>query len=104
MFYFLLIFNGTEFKISKQFLVLKDIQDQHDDGLGRQSLQIQSGLLVAQDNQGRLEFTEFLNRTVVLAAIHDFKPRLPWFIYQRTQAVLHLWVMKKFENHLSSLK
>ena len=48
----------------------------------------------------RLEFREALQGTCVLAAIHDYRPALPWFIYTRTQAKLHLWVMKSFEEHL----
>ena len=36
--------------------------------------------------RGRLEFRVVLGGHHVLAAIHDFEPRLPWFIYTLTQA------------------
>ncbi len=48
----------------------------------------------------RLEFREALDGKVLLAAIHDFRPTLPWFIYNATQALAHLLVMKRFAEHL----
>ncbi len=66
----------------------------------RQILYITKGLLVADHNHGRLEFRVVLNRRYVLAAIHDYTPALPWFIYKYTQAVIHLFVMKFFARHL----
>jgi uncharacterized protein YbjT (DUF2867 family) len=64
---------------------------------------ITGGLLArTQDNKkGRLEFREMLNRTCVLAAIHDFAPTLPWYVYNLTQAVAHLIVMRGFGRHLA---
>lgn len=53
--------------------------------------------------RGRLEFREVLDSTCVLAAIHDFTPSLPWFIYNRTQALIHLWVMHSFSKYLERL-
>jgi uncharacterized protein YbjT (DUF2867 family) len=66
----------------------------------RQLMRISGGALVADDTRGRLEFRLVLNRRFVLAAIHDYKPTLPWFIYKYTQAVLHLLVMRRFAKHL----
>ena len=40
------------------------------------------------------------SRDTILAAIHDFVPRLPWFIYTMTQALAHLLVMRRFGHHL----
>lgn len=37
---------------------------------------------------------------VVIAAIHDFVPALPWFVYNLTQAQAHLLVMHRFGLHL----
>ncbi len=48
----------------------------------------------------RLEFRTVLAGKFVLAAIHDFVPRLPWFIYKYTQAIVHLFVMRAFARHL----
>ena len=65
---------------------------------------ITGGLLArTKDNKkGRLEFREMLNRTCVLAAIHDFSPTLPWYFYNLTQALAHLVVMRGFGRHLAS--
>ncbi len=70
----------------------------------RTVLMISGGLLVARDSNSnaRLEFREVLGGTQVLAAIHDFKPSLPWPIYKLSQALAHLWVMARFRAHLSS--
>ena len=66
----------------------------------RQLLYIQRGLLVAEHNKGRLEFRVVLNRKYVLAAIHDYRPAMPWFIYNWTQARFHLLIMKAFGRYL----
>ncbi|MBP9674342.1 MAG: NAD(P)H-binding protein [Bacteriovoracaceae bacterium] len=70
----------------------------------RQLLYIVGGLLSSKGGRGRLEFRVVLNREYVIAAIHDFKPALPWFIYKYTQAKLHLFVMNKFAKHLQQKK
>ncbi|MEY4615237.1 MAG: hypothetical protein RJB66_197 [Pseudomonadota bacterium] len=67
----------------------------------RQLLHVRSGLLAAKNNRGRLEFRVVLNRRFVMAAIHDFQPSLPWYIYQVSQARLHLLVMNAFARHLA---
>jgi hypothetical protein len=68
-------------------------------------LDITGGLLanVVESPQGRFEFREVFNGKFVIAAIHDFCPRLPWFIYNLSQALVHLMVMRAFERHLKSL-
>ena len=66
----------------------------------RQLLYIRGGLLARGEGRGRLEFREVLRGRYALAAIHDFHPRLPWFIYKHTQAVVHLIVMNAFARHL----
>ncbi len=70
----------------------------------RQLFRITGGILarVDTDAHGRLEFREVLSRSAILAAIHDFRPALPWYVYSVTQAVVHLWVMKSFGRHLAS--
>lgn len=62
---------------------------------------ITGGLLAARGHRQRLEFREVLGRRHVLVALHDFRPRLPWFLYLLTQARLHLWVMRSFARHLA---
>ncbi|MBY0515295.1 MAG: NAD(P)H-binding protein [Bacteriovoracaceae bacterium] len=70
----------------------------------RQLLYIKGGLLAAEQGRGRLEFREVLDKKFVIAAIHDFRPALPWIIYKWTQAVVHLFVMNAFGRHLKEVK
>lgn len=67
----------------------------------RQLLYIQKSMLANEYEKGRLEFRIVLNRKFVLAAIHDFRPSLPWFLYKLTQAKMHLWVMRAFGRFLN---
>lgn len=68
----------------------------------RQLLYITGGLLAKKDQgRARLEFRETTCGKYFLAAIHEFRPSLPWYIYQFTQAPFHLWVMRKFGNYLN---
>ena len=60
----------------------------------RQLFYVQGGLLCSSRNQrGRLELRETLGGTACLAAVHDFRPALPWIIYRWTQAEVHRWFM-----------
>lgn len=52
---------------------------------------------------GRFEFRLFPETKCLIASIHGFSPALPWWLYARTQAVLHLWVMRAFGRHLARL-
>lgn len=66
----------------------------------RQLFWIVGGLLADSHTRARLEFREVLGGKAVIAAIHDFEPRLPWYIYRYTQALAHLFVMHGFAEHL----
>lgn len=66
----------------------------------RQLLYVVGGLLSGKQDRGRLEFRVVLDRKYVLAALHEFRPSLPWWIYKYTQAVVHLIVMRAFGEHL----
>ncbi len=68
----------------------------------RELFYVRGGLFSKKSGRGRLEFREVLGGTACLAAIHDFRPRLPWYFYKLTQACVHLWVMKQFARHLAS--
>ena len=71
---------------------------------GRQLFFVTGGLLVGEsDRPGRLEFREVMGGEAVLAAVHDFSPRLPWYVYNSTQAQVHLLVMGQFRRHLKRL-
>jgi uncharacterized protein YbjT (DUF2867 family) len=70
----------------------------------RQLLYIRGGLLASRKMiRGRLEFREALNGRLILAAIHEYIPALPWPIYRFTQALMHLWVMHRFQKHLLTI-
>lgn len=64
---------------------------------------IRGGALVSEEcsASARLEFRQVLGGEAVLAAIHDFRPRLPWLVYKGTQAIVHLLVMRAFGRHLA---
>jgi nucleoside-diphosphate-sugar epimerase len=68
----------------------------------RQIYYITGGLLAKKAERSRLEFREVLQGEYVMAAIHEFEPSLPWWIYRMTQAPVHLFVMKKFGDWLKS--
>lgn len=71
----------------------------------RQLLLITGGVLARVEGafRGRLEFREVLRGKALMAAIHDFRPTLPWYIYNLTQAIVHLIVMRAFGGHLGRL-
>ena len=54
-------------------------------------------------HRGRLEFRHIPGTNECLAAIHEYIPSLPWFIYQFTQAKVHLLVMNRFKKKLKHL-
>ena len=70
----------------------------------RQLFYILGGLLAHGAGRGRLEFRDVLDSRYTLAGIHEFYPRLPWYIYKYTQALIHLWVMKRFNKKLLNEK
>jgi uncharacterized protein YbjT (DUF2867 family) len=86
------------FDPSIKLLILQKSQERS--APDRQLLYIVGGLLSAKQERGRLEFREVLDRKYVMAAIHEFRPALPWFIYRWSQAIIHLIVMKAFGEHL----
>ncbi|BBM87940.1 NAD(P)H-binding protein [Candidatus Uabimicrobium amorphum] len=61
---------------------------------------ITGGILAKTTDRGRLEFREVMQGKYIIAAIHDFCPTLPWYIYNISQAWIHLWVMNRFGNYL----
>lgn len=67
---------------------------------GRQLFYIRGGILAKNIGKGRLEFREVLNGAFILAAVHEFHPIMPWYIYRLTQALLHLLVMRSFGSYL----
>jgi hypothetical protein len=73
-------------------------------GKRRCAYYITGGLLAKQvDPPGRFEFRIFPENDCLIAAIHGFVPRLPWWVYINSQAFVHLAVMVAFKHHLKSL-
>jgi uncharacterized protein YbjT (DUF2867 family) len=69
--------------------------------LRRRAYYISGGVLSRKvDPPGRFEFRLFPENDCLIASIHSFSPRLPWWFYARTQAVIHLWVMRAFGRYL----
>lgn len=67
----------------------------------RMVYRITDGLLLDKSGpQGRLEFRTVFNRSILMVAIHDFCPSLPWQVYTLTQAQVHLAVMNAFGRYL----
>lgn len=88
--------------LGQKLLTLQFIDDRSDES--RQLFYIVGGLLVKRTNYGWLEFRAVLDGEYAIAAIHEFVPRLPWFMYINTQARIHLWVMNRFGRFLENQK
>lgn len=84
----------------KAMLQLTMIPDRSDEE--RQLFYITGGWLVKRFDYGWLEFRGVLDNKYILSAIHEFVPRLPWYIYVTTQARFHVWVMNRFKKYLES--
>lgn len=70
----------------------------------RRAYYISGGILARPVSPpGRFEFRLFPEHQCLIAAIHGFAPRLPWYIYGLTQAPFHLIVMSGFAKHLSQI-
>ncbi|WP_309396885.1 NAD(P)H-binding protein [Cerasicoccus maritimus] len=67
----------------------------------RRAFYISGGFLARQvDPPGRFEFRIFPENFCLIAAIHGFAPRLPWWFYECSQAVVHYFVMQAFARYL----
>jgi len=83
-------------------LKLQFIQERSDQD--RQLFYIMGGHLVKRTNYGWLEFRRVLKGKHIIAAIHEFVPILPWFVYVNSQALVHIWVMRSFAQYLRKLE
>lgn len=88
--------------LNKSLLTLQFVparSDQH-----RSLMFITGGLLNSAHSgpQGRLEFRVIEKQGIILAAVLDFTPSLPWYIYKVTQALCHIAVMRLFAWHLKN--
>ena len=69
----------------------------------RQLFYVTGGWLARKSERGRLEFRVTPDGEHLLTAIHDFVPRLPWWLYRISQALVHRWVMGRFGKHLAKI-
>lgn len=87
--------------LTRPVLVLRHVSDGSSNE--RELFHVVGGSLAAKtDAPGRLEFRLTPDGRSVLAAIHDYKPRLPWYVYRASQAWIHLLVMRAFGRFLAS--
>lgn len=70
----------------------------------RRVFYITGGILARPEKNptGRLEFRVISGGREIIAAVHGFVPRLPWYLYEWTQARIHLWVMRSFRKYLEA--
>jgi uncharacterized protein YbjT (DUF2867 family) len=69
----------------------------------RAVFRVLSGALAHPKGRGRLEFVCVPEKAEVLSAVHDFRPRLPWWLYTLTQLQIHAVVMWAFGRHLARI-
>lgn len=83
-----------------RMLELNRMPEACDDDL--ETMHISGGLLVRRVSPpgSRLEFRRIRERGVLLTALQDYAPSLPWPIYMCSQAWLHLMVMFGFRRWL----
>jgi uncharacterized protein YbjT (DUF2867 family) len=68
----------------------------------RQLFFVTGGVLSRPAQRGRFELRQVLDGHTLMTAIHDFGPRLPWFVYVQSQARFHAWVMAAFRRHIAT--
>ena len=94
---------GLHFRFAHRWTLLElkpTPQSQHNER--RRAYHITGGLLARRVTPpGRFEFRLFPENKCLIVSILGFAPALPWWLYARTQAVVHLWVMRAFARHLS---
>ncbi|MEE2682175.1 MAG: NAD(P)H-binding protein [Planctomycetota bacterium] len=70
---------------------------------GSEVLAITGGLLLRRNatTSGRFEFRRIAgDPKTILVVLQDYAPSLPWYLYEMTQAVIHLVVMRAFRGWL----
>ena len=74
-------------------------------GARRRVFLVRGGTLAAdaETMDGWLEFRVLPGAREAIAAVGDFVPRLPWYLYRMTQAPAHELIMAGFANHLKHL-
>lgn len=86
------------FNINHPLLTLKRVKTLNHQN--RVKFHIVGGLLSKTSDTGWLEFRVICGGKFTITGIHNFVPALPWYIYKYTQAIVHLYVMRKFSRFL----
>jgi hypothetical protein len=93
--------NKSRFIILKSKKVLLELTMSKDRSSENRILfYITGGLLAEETKRGRLEFRVTPDGKNLITAIHDYKPKLPWYLYKYSQAFFHASVMKRFGKSL----
>lgn len=50
-----------------------------------------------EDSRARMEFRRLKGTDILIIALHDYEPTLPWLVYMLTQAPIHHLTMKIFD-------
>ena len=65
--------------------------------------QVVGGMLATDgDLKGLLEFRVLPAFSCLLCSLQSYVPRLPWLLYRFTQAMLHIWVVRRLGKALAS--
>ena len=91
----------TTFKLKGGLTLLRLVKMGEDDD-SRSTYKVAGGSLARDAGGGHFIFSRAPASKCVLIALLDFQPSLPWFVYKYTQALVHLWVMRSFERHMSA--
>jgi uncharacterized protein YbjT (DUF2867 family) len=96
---------GARFFLARTRLCLLALELDPGSERDRTEFAISGGALLARAEgpPGSFELREALGGRVLLAAIHDYRPALPWPVYNATQARVHVAVMRGFGRHLRRL-
>ena len=96
--------NSTiEFRLFKSGPILLCLERRSIEGPDeRRVFRIGEGILALHSPRGRMEFRQVLDGRTLIVAIHEFIPRLPWWIYRVSQAVFHSWIMRDFARYLAA--
>ncbi|MEX0323811.1 MAG: NAD-dependent epimerase/dehydratase family protein [Puniceicoccaceae bacterium] len=71
----------------------------------RRAYYITGGMLVKNvEPPGRFEVRIFPKMGILVTALHGYKPRLPWWLYSISQALIHVIVMHAFGRFLGRIR
>ncbi|TDL37554.1 NAD-dependent epimerase/dehydratase family protein [Macrococcoides bohemicum] len=83
--------------VKKHILTLEKDEDKSDDN--RIVYNITGGVLhhAHVDSRARMEFRRLKGTDILIIALHDYEPTLPWLVYMLTEAPIYHLTMKIFD-------